>query len=79
MVPTDGSEGAFGSGILTSDGDAILVATTHGGVLDSEDQSFTMDPIFHNHFVRLGEVPDCGSDPGVVDISWQSPGRVVID
>jgi hypothetical protein len=28
LIPTDGSEGAFGYGILTEDGDAILVATT---------------------------------------------------
>ncbi|MDQ5860128.1 MAG: hypothetical protein M3278_04055, partial [Thermoproteota archaeon] len=34
LIPTDGSEGAFGYGILTDDGDAILVSTTHAGVLD---------------------------------------------
>ena len=50
LIPTDGSEGAFGYGILTEDRDAILVATTHAGVLDSEDQRFIEDPIWHNHF-----------------------------
>jgi hypothetical protein len=79
LIPTDGSEGAFGYGILTSDGDAILVTTTHPGVLDSEDQSYILDPIWHNHFVRLNSVAACGSDPGVTDITWQSPGKVVID
>src|SRR5215203_1374745 len=56
LIPTDGSEGAFGYGILTEDGDdAILVATTHAGVLDSEAQRFIEDPIWHNHFVKLGD------------------------
>src|SRR5215217_7709731 len=39
LIPTDGSEGAFGYGILTEDGDAILVATTHAGVVDITWQS----------------------------------------
>src|SRR5215204_5999120 len=80
LIPTDGSEGAFGYGILTEDGDAILVATTHAGVLDSEEQRFIEDPIWHNHFVKLGDdVEQCGEDQGVVDITWQSPGEVRID
>jgi hypothetical protein len=80
LIPTDGSEGAFGYGILTEDGDAILVATTHAGVLDSEEQNYILDPIWHNHFVKLGDdVEQCGEDQGVVDITWQSPGEVRID
>ena len=80
MIPTDGSEGAFGYGILTEDRDAILVATTHAGVLDSEDQRFIEDPTWHNHFVRLGDdVEQCGKDQGIVDITWQSPGEVEIN
>ena len=79
LIPTDGSEGAFGYGILTEDGDAILVATTHAGVLDSEEQNYILDPTWHNHFVRLGEVAECGEDQGVVDITWQSPGEVEIN
>jgi hypothetical protein len=79
MIPTDGTGGAFGYGILTEDGDAILVATTHAGVLDSEEQNYILDPTWHNHFVRLGEVAECGEDQGVVDITWQSPGEVRID
>jgi hypothetical protein len=80
LIPTNGTEGAFGYGILTNDGDAILVAHTHiGGVLDSEDQRFIEDPIWHNHFVRLGNVEQCGEDQGVIDITWQSPGEVRID
>jgi hypothetical protein len=78
-IPTNGTEGAFGYGILTDNGDAILVATTHAGVLDSEAQSSIEDPIWHNHFVRLGNVEQCGGDQGVIDITWQSPGEVRID
>jgi hypothetical protein len=79
-IPTDGSEGAFGYGILTDDGDAILVTTTHAGVLDSEEQNYILDPTWHNHFVTLGDdVEQCGEDQGVVDITWQSPGEVEIN
>jgi hypothetical protein len=79
VIPTDGHEGAFGYGILTADGDAILVSTTHAGVLDSEEQNYILDPTWHNHFVRLGDVEQCGKNPGVVDITWQSPGEVGIN
>ena len=79
LIPTDGTEGAFGYGILTDDGDAILVSTTHAGVLDSEEQSSIEDSIWHNHFVRLGNVEQCGEDQGVIDITWQSPGEVEIN
>jgi hypothetical protein len=79
LIPTDGTEGAFGYGILTDDGDAILVAHTHPGILDSEDQRFIEDPIWHTHFMKLGDVEQCGEDQGVVDITWQSPGVVRID
>jgi hypothetical protein len=78
-IPTDGSEGAFGYGILTNDGDAILVSTTHAGVLDSEEQNYILDPTWHNHLVRLGAVEQCKESPGIVDITWQSPGEVEIN
>jgi hypothetical protein len=80
VIPTNGTEGAFGYGILTDDGDAILVATTHAGVLDSEEQNYILDPTWHNHFVTLNEdIEQCSPDPGVGDITWQSPGEVEID
>ena len=80
MIPTNGTEGALGYGILTEDGDAILVSTTHPGVLDSEEQNYILDPTWHNHFVTLDEdVEQCGTDPGVGDITWQSPGEIEID
>ena len=83
QIPTNGTEGAFGYGIITEDGDddddTILVAHTHSGLLDSESQRFIEDPIWHNHFVRLGDVEQCGEDRGVIDITWQSPGEVGTD
>jgi hypothetical protein len=85
QIPTNGTHGAFGYGIITEDGDeeeeddTILVAHTHSGLLDSESQRFIEDPIWHNHFVRLGDVDQCGEDRGVIDITWQSPGEVGID
>lgn len=87
-IPTNGTEGAFGYGILTDDpfdeastlsGNTSLVTHTHQGVLDSEEQSSAEDPIWHNHFVRLGNVEQCSENLGVVDITWQSPGEVRID
>jgi hypothetical protein len=79
-IPTNVTREAFGYGILTDDGDdAILIVHTHPGVLDSEAQRFIDDPVWHNHFVRLSDVEQCGEDQGVVDITWQSPGQVEID
>jgi len=85
QIPTNGTHGAFGYGIITEDGDeeeeddTILVAHTHSGLLDSESQRFIEDPVWHNHFMRLGDVEQCGEDRGVIAITWQSPGEVGID
>jgi hypothetical protein len=79
LIPINETEATFGYGILADDGDAILVATTHAGVLYSEEQRFIEDPTWHNHFVRLGEVAECREDQVVVDVTWQSPGQVEIN
>jgi hypothetical protein len=81
IIPTDGTGGAFGYGILTDAGlDGVIVTTTHGGVLDSEKQSSAADTVFHNHYVKLGTGVSglCGDDAEVVDITFQSPGAVAI-
>jgi hypothetical protein len=81
-IPKDGSGGAFGYGILTSQGlNAIMVSTTHAGVLDSEDQRNANDPRWHNHYVSLAVDPTgpCESDPAVTSITFQSPGEVVVN
>lgn len=79
LISTNRTEGAFGYGILTDEGDAILVSHTHRGVLDSEDQSSIEDPMWHSHFMKLGDVEQCGKHQGVIDITWQSPGEVRIN
>ena len=79
QIPINGTGGAFGYGILTDDGDTILVTHTHPGVMDSEAQRFIEDPVWHNHFVKLGDVEQCDEDQGVINITWQSPGVVTID
>ena len=80
LIPKDGSGGAFGYGILTGAGlDGIIVATTHGGVLDSAIQKNANDPVWHNHFVKLASQGACGGGPGVVDITFESPGKVNVN
>lgn len=80
-IPKDGSGGAFGYGILTTQGlNAIMVSTTHAGVLDSEDQRNANDPRWHNHYVSLGEDSEnCGNNPAVTSITFQSPGEVIVN
>jgi hypothetical protein len=81
VIPTDGSGGAFGYGIITSAGlSAVIVATTHQGVRDSVTQGTGTGPIWHNHFVRLAVIPTgpCGSNPQVTAITFQQPGQVFI-
>jgi hypothetical protein len=76
-IPKDGSAGAFGYGILT--GDSEIVTTSHKGVLDSEAQNGIADnPVFHNHYVKLGNDARCGSNPAVVAITFDSPGKVSV-
>ena len=62
-IPTKGERGAFGYGILTTQGlNAIMVSTTHEGK-DSEDRTNAADTRWHNYFVKLVSNPkDCGDD-----------------
>jgi hypothetical protein len=80
-IPKDGNGGAFGYGILTTQGpSAIMVSTTHAGVLDSKEQRNANDPIWHNHYVSLGEDSEnCGANPAVTSITFQSPGEVIVN
>ncbi|RMD67631.1 hypothetical protein D6817_01030 [Candidatus Pacearchaeota archaeon] len=77
LIPLNNEEGAYGYGIITNKGtDAVIVSTTHSGVLDSELQRDENDPVWHNHLVKLGEVEECDGNLGVIDITWESPGKV---
>ena len=81
IIPTDGSGGAFGYGIITTQGlGAVIVATTHQGVRDSVAQGAGAGPVWHTHFVKLeaGVTGLCGTSPEVVAITFQQPGRVVV-
>lgn len=81
VIPTDGSGGAFGYGIVTSAGlSAVIVATTHQGVRDSVTQGSGAGPIWHNHFVTLSVITSgpCGGNPQVTAITFQQPGRVLV-
>lgn len=77
-IPTDGNSGAFGYGIAT--GDSIIVTTTHKGVLDSAAQNGNPNnPIFHNHYVHLGnDAQHCGSSPVVTAITFAKTGDVTV-
>jgi hypothetical protein len=90
-IVRDGSNGAFGYGIITADGNALTVTTTHKGVLDSEDQNGNKDsPRWHNHFVQLNTdqttVPgECAPNSAlgnarveVAALTFESPGVVGI-
>lgn len=79
LMPMKGESGAVGYGLITGKGtDAIIVSATHGGVLDSQLQKDASDPVWHNHMVKLGEVQLCGKDPGVIDITFESPGGLEV-
>lgn len=85
-IAKDGSDGAFGYGVLNQGGDSLMVATTHGGVLDSETQSGAADPIWHNHYVQLTAAGDyCapnavlgGARLEVAALTFESPGEVAV-
>jgi len=70
-IPTDGSSGAFGYGVIGKK--AILVATTHGGVgPDHPDQAGQGDPVMHTHVVTLGPNAGCPDNLAVASITSPS-------
>src|SRR3989304_7125902 len=70
-IPTDGSSGAFGYGVIGKK--AILVATTHGGVgPDHPDQAGQGDPVMHTHIVTLGPNVGCPDNLAVASITSPS-------
>lgn len=74
--------GAYGYGIISSEGpSAILVTTTHGGIQDSEAQTDASDASFHNHYVALtddGDTENECPELQVVDITFGEPGDVTL-
>ena len=72
-IPTDGLTD-FGYGAFTTTDDTLVVVVTHPGVgLDSEEQEFAADPVFHSHLVTLSDAPDdCSDAPGNFFITFAS-------
>ncbi|MCH9042300.1 MAG: hypothetical protein QQN58_04270 [Nitrosopumilus sp.] len=73
--------GAYGYGIISSEGvGAILVTTTHAGILDSAAQTDASDASFHNHYVALtiDEEDDKCPRAEIVDITFDEPGSVTV-
>ena len=76
---------AFGYGLLTSEGtNAAIVTTTHSGYLDSVAQNGdAIDPVWHNHFVKLGPVAQClgisANSTGMIEITFDEGGDVEIN
>jgi hypothetical protein len=82
-IPTKGAAIGYAVGTTEFDpstGGTLIVATTHPGVLDSEEQKGNINsPAWHNHYVEVGGVAACASEVGVLDISHESPGKVSVD
>jgi len=83
-IVQDGTKGAMGVAVITDKGfDSVIVSTSHKGVHDSAKQQNANDPVWHNHFVKLevdssGNTNKCGKDPVVKDLTFHSPGNVII-
>ena len=68
------------------EGDMItdIVFKTRGeipqdGIVDSELQEDEFDPVFHNHYVALGtDEANCDDNPAVSDLSFESPGELIV-
>jgi hypothetical protein len=85
-IATDGTDGAFGYGVVTlaglgGTGDSIMVATTHAGVLDSASQATASDPVWHTHYAKLKAAGTyCADTNGplgrleVDNLSFDTPG-----
>ena len=80
-IPKKGAALGYAVGTTEFDpatGGTLIVATMHPGVLDSVRQKGDiMSPAWHTHYVEVGAVAACGG-VGVTDISYESPGKLVI-
>src|SRR5687767_7556852 len=83
-IPQQGSDKNFGYGVVTLVNNTlnVIATTSHPklGIVDSELQNGDpTNPVFHNHYVILGNNSICGANPAVQDLSFTSPGKVIID
>ena len=83
LIPQNGEKGAVGYGLITDQGfSAVIVGTSHKGVLDSVAQNSNADnPVWHSHFVRLEVISEanCGTNPEVTAVTFQEPFDLEID
>ena len=82
-IPQENRDKNFGYGVVTLANNTlnVIATTSHPklGIIDSELQKSPKDPVFHNHYVILGNNSICGANPAVQDLSFTSPGKVIID
>jgi hypothetical protein len=84
-IPQENRDKNFGYGVVTLVNNSsinVIATTSHPklGIVDSELQDNPSDPVFHNHYVILGSNNlICGANPAVQDLSFTSPGKVIID
>ena len=82
-IPQENRDKNFGYGVVTLVNNTlnVIATTSHPklGIIDSELQKSPEDPVFHNHYVVLGNNSICGANPAVQDLSFTSPGKVIID
>lgn len=86
-IATDGSDDAFGYGVLNQGDGSLMVTITHGGVLDSAEQEDAADPVWHNHYVRMTGAGDYDAPNAALDgarlevaaLTFESPGEVKVE
>src|SRR5215208_2148482 len=82
-IPQENRDKNFGYGVVTLSNNTlnVIATTSHPklGIVDSELQKSPKDPVFHNHYVILGNNSICGETPAVQDLSFTSPGKIIID
>ena len=82
-IPQENRDKNFGYGVVTLANNTlnVIATTSHPklGIIDSELQKSPEDPVFHNHYVILGNNSICGDNPAIQDLSFTSPGKVIID
>src|SRR5829696_664164 len=82
-IPQENRDKNFGYGVVTLSNNTlnVIATTSHPklGIVDSELQKSPKDPVFHNHYVILGNNSICEETPAVQDLSFTSPGKIIID
>ena len=78
--PQENRDKNFGYGVVTLVNNSslnVIATTSHPklGIIDSELQKSPEDPVFHNHYVILGNNSICGDTPAVKDLPGSAQGQ----